>query len=132
MNRVIIVHTLEDAFAALEAAAELNAPVTLQSAPDALSYAGSLYLLHLFAEAKKAFPKTDAVCIADCGGDEADALQAMQAGHENIRLENRETRIADIAAQYGIKVHTGPYEALDLGKAGNTKEACKHWLSGDI
>lgn len=127
--RVIVVHTLEDAFDALEAAAELRKPVVLQSAPDALFYAGSLYLLHLFAEAKKAYPNAEATCIVDCGDAEAEAINAMQTGHKHIRIENPKSKIADIAAQYGIKVHAGPYEALDLAEAGNTKDACKQWLS---
>lgn len=129
MMRVIVVHTLEDALAALEAAAELGKPVTLQSAPDALFYAGGLYLLHLFSEARKAYPDVDATCIIDCDGAGAETLQAMQTGHAHLRIAEPDNRIQDIAAQYGIKVHSGPYEALDLLEAGDTKSACKHWLS---
>lgn len=129
--RVVIVHTLEDAKAALAAAVRLKKTITLQSAPDAVRYAGSLYLFHMFEEARKAYPTADATFILDCSESEADALNAMQVGHKNIRIRNS-NKIQQIAKQYGVKVHAKPYEALDLGKAGNTTEACKKWLSEDV
>ncbi len=111
---------------ALEAASEWGKPVILQSAPDGIFYAGSLYLLHMFEQAQKQFPTTEATFILDCDGAGAEAIAAMSAGHKHIRSDD--TKIRDIAAQHGVTVHSEPYEALDLPQAGDTKDACKQWL----
>jgi len=63
--RVVIVHTLEQASQALGTAAELDQPIDLQTAPDAIFYAGSLYLLRLFEQAKTYHPGVSARCILD-------------------------------------------------------------------
>lgn len=115
--RAVIVYTLEEALAALAAD-----EAVLQSAPSAVEYAGSLYLLHLFAEAKKAYPRSKAIFIVDCGGGEAEALQAMQTGHKHLRMLNPKSRIREIAKARGIKIYSSAYEALDLSQARNTKD----------
>ncbi len=129
---MIIVHTLEHAKAALQTADQLGKPVALQSAPDAIFYAGSLYLLHLFDEAKRKYPKMETTCIVDCTDAEAEAIAAMQTGHTHIRIVNSARKALDIAAQYGITVHTGRYEALDLLTVKDTKVACKRWLGEGV
>lgn len=134
-ERVIIVHTLEHTLAALEAAAELNSPLTLQSAPDAIFYAGSLYLLHMFEQAKKYHPGVSARFIIDCGDAGAEAISVMQMGHKFLRSdappEIRE-KLADIASQLGAQIISGEYEALDLLQARDTKSACLNWLKEEM
>jgi len=133
-ERVIIVHTLAQAMGACETAAALQTPLTLQSAPDAIFYAGSLYLLQLFAQAQAAFPGVKITCILDCSDAGAEAISAMQIGHKHLRSSAApeiKVKLADIAEQMGVMLHDNPYEALDLLTAPDTKDACKKWLERD-
>jgi hypothetical protein len=132
--RVIVIHTLEHAITALEVAAECKKPATLQSAPDAIFYAGGLYLLKLFEQAKKACPDAQATFILNCGEARAEAVSAMQMGHKHIRSNaapDLREKLADIAKQHNVTFHTGPYEALDLVQASDTKTACRDWLQSN-
>jgi len=133
--RVVVVHTLEQATAALAVAAELKKPIVLQSAPDAIFYAGALYLFKMFEQAQKSQPKAEATCILNCGDARAEAISAMQMGHKHIRSnaepELRE-KLANIAESHGITLHTGPYEALDLSTVRNAKTACRAWLENNL
>jgi len=130
--RVIIIHTLEHAVTALATAEELHVPVTLQTAPDAIFYAGPLYLKSLFDEAQHKYPKVKATCILDCGDAGAEAVAAMEAGHKFLRSSAHpeiRAKLASIAAQCGAELVDGEYEALDLLTVRDTKGECKRWLS---
>jgi hypothetical protein len=133
--RIIIVHSLGHALVALESAQAIGCKVTLQSAPDAIYYAGGLYLFELFAQAKASYPKVEADFILDCSDAGAEAIAAMQTGHRLIRSSApapiRE-KLASIAAQCGAVVVEGEYEALDLHGARDTTSACEKWLKGTI
>jgi len=132
--RVVIVHTLEQAAQALEAATELDRPIDLQTAPDAIFYAGSLYLLRMFEQAKAYHPGVSARCILDCGEAGAEAVQAMQMGHKHLRSSappELRAKLADIAGQLGVEMHDKPYETLDLQQVRDTKDACRKWLKGE-
>jgi hypothetical protein len=127
----IIVHTVEQAIDALEVAAELNIPVTLQSAPEAIFYAGSLYLLHMFAFAHNACPSAKARFVIDAADSEAEAIAALQMGHKHLRSsapEEVRTRLADIASQCGAEFITGDFQALDMENINNPKASCRTWL----
>lgn len=135
--RVILVHTLEHACAALEAACDTSLRVTLQSAPAAACYAGSLYLLTLFQKAQARFPAAQARFILDCGEAGAEAVEAMRMGHRAIRSSappELAEKLADIARQLGCEIATGEYSALDPLRRENgrepLKDACKKWLLG--
>ena len=131
LSRVVIVHTAEQVRAALEAASEPYTPIALQSAAGANAYAGSLYLLHMFAQVKADFPKTEATFILDCGDSGADAIAAMEMGHSHIRTsapDTLRTKLEDIAKQYKITLVTSPFDALDLHRVRDAKAACKKWL----
>jgi hypothetical protein len=100
-----IVHSLDDARKALAAG---NAqPVTLQSAPDAILYAGSLYLLTLYTQACAEFPDVKSTFILDCGEHGAQALEAMHIGHKHIRIRaasEMEKKIRSVAEQLGVDI----------------------------
>lgn len=84
-----------------------HVPVTLQSAPDALLYAGALYLLQMYVQEKEAFPEVEARFILDCGKAGAEAVTAMRIGHTHIRTHAPEPlrdKLLDIAAQLGVTV----------------------------
>ncbi len=132
--RVVIAHTPEHMAAALEAAESLKVPLTLQSPPDAIFYAGAAYLLRMFEQAKSQFSNTNVRFILDCADAGAEAISAMQLGHRDIRStapQALRAKLADIAAKHGVQVHSNPYEALDLRSTGDTKDACIKWLKGD-
>ena len=97
----IIVHTIDDVRAALQA----DPSACLQSAPDAIFYAGGLYLLTMFRQAKAEFPGSDAIFILDCADASAEALAAMRMGHSHIRsaaTEPLRAKLSDIAQQSGV------------------------------
>ncbi len=107
MPEPIVVHTLDDARAALKAAAESGQFVTLQSAPDAVLYAGSLYLLTLYRQACAEYPAAGSVFVLDCADAAAQALEAMRIGHTHIRID-AEPIVADklrsAAEQLGVSI----------------------------
>lgn len=130
-RHIIIVHTLKHVDAALGAAEETVKPVTLQSAPKAIFYAGSLYLLHMYEQAKKYHPRVSSRFILDCGDAGAEAIAAIQIGHKFLRSSappEIQEKLADIAHQAGAEMVAGDYEALDLLPLEDTKDACKEWL----
>lgn len=100
-----IVHNLEQAREALKEAAESSENVTLQTAPDAIFYAGSLYLLNMFRQAQEAYPQVKATFILDCGDAGAEVIVAIQQGHKHIKssapLEIRE-KLREIATEHGV------------------------------
>ncbi|MDX1975393.1 MAG: hypothetical protein SFT92_06930 [Rickettsiales bacterium] len=135
MLRVIICHTFEDVIIALEAASELSVELALQSAPDAIFYAGALYLLHMYRHACELFPQVRSRFIVDCADAGAEAIAAMQMGHRYIRSsapDDIQQKLADIAKSYGASLESGPYEALDLRQAKDTKAASVEWLKGNL
>jgi hypothetical protein len=132
--RVTIVHTIEHALTALEAAAETNTSIILQSAPDAIFYAGSLYLLHMFEEARRHYPDVRATCIIDCADASGEAIAAMQMGHRHMRSsapDELRDQLAGIARENDIAFYTEPFEALDLLYARDPRKACREWLKSN-
>ena len=130
-TRVIIVHTLEHCLTALDTAEKLKVRVTLQSAMDAIHYAGALYLKHMFDQAREQSPKAEVCFILDCANSGAEAIEAIRAGHTHLRssaLPEIREKLADIAEQSGVVLYNGEYESLDLNFASDTKSACEKWL----
>jgi len=131
LARVVIVHTPDHVRAALEAASEPHTPITLQSAPHATAYAGSLYLKHMFTQVKMDFPQVDAIFILDCGDNGAESVAAMEMGHTHIRSSAPgalRTKLEDIAKQHHVTVAPPSFESLDLHMLRDAKAACKKWL----
>jgi hypothetical protein len=92
-----VVHHLEQARAALAAAAELGYPIELRSAAGAAGYAGVGYL--------KAFG--DAVgheLLIDCGDDAGLVMAALRTGCRRVAFSGSQElgrRLADMAQQLG-------------------------------
>lgn len=131
-GRLIVVHHFDHVVAALEAAQEAGVPVVLQSAPEAIFYAGNLFLKHMFMQAKAQFPGVEAHFIVDCGDAGAEALGAIAMGHTHLRSSAEPeiyAKIADAAEQYGVTMVSGEPEILDLRPARVPKEACLAFLS---
>lgn len=116
---VIIVHSLDQAVAALKAAARAGRPVVLVSAPEAGIYAGPGWFRALVEAAREAVPDARFSAILDCGDQAGAALAAIRAQIEQVIFTGRAEvarRLADIARQHGVRLEiTRPAAVLDLG-----------------
>lgn len=131
-GRVVIVHSLEHARAAVAAAAALGVPVTLLSAPGAAAYAGAGWFLKVVARALGEHPQVRAAAVLDCGGAPGHALGALRQGLRAIRFTGppaTTARIAAIARQYGAVLYKGSGPALDLLTEPDPQAACRKWLA---
>jgi len=133
-ERPIIVHSLEDAEAALAAAADLGVPVTLRSAPGAARYLGATVFRDMISEAAKPYSGLSVTAVFDCGGDPGLALGALRHGLKAVRIDSAADvrgKIADIAAQSGARVDfddEDSIEALDLLDLDDPEAAVRAWL----
>jgi hypothetical protein len=130
---VIIVHSLDQAVAALKAAARAGRSIVLSSAPDAGIYAGPGWFGAVVAAAREAVPDARFSAILDCGDQAGAALAAIRAQIERViftGLEDVASRLADIARQHGVRLETTrPAAVLDLSaeffaSAENVEQRC--------
>ena len=116
---IIIVHSLDHAVAALEAAAAAGREVVIASAPAAALYAGAMWFGALVEAASAAVPAARFTALFDCGEDAGAAMAAIRTGISGIVFTGRADvarRLAAIAAQGGaILLAERPAAALDLG-----------------
>ena len=130
----IIVHSLEQARAAVAAAAELNVAVTLVSAAGAGGYAGPLWFTALVDAARHDHPDIAVAAVLDCADEAGTALAALRAGIKQVRFTGPEpvrARLAEIAAQLGAIIESGAGEgALDLLDARDPAGAARAFLAG--
>ena len=135
MSRRIIVHSLEQARAAVAAAAALGRPVILESAAGAGGYAGPLWFKALIEAAKIGHPAIDMTAVLDCGDEAGTVLAALRAGIKRVRFTGPAAtaeRLAAIAGQMDATIESGAAEAaLDLLDVGDPDTACRAFLAGN-
>ncbi len=124
--RQVVIHDLEQARAALEAAAELGVAIELRSAPDAAAYAGVGYLKALGELAGQALR-------IDCGDDAGLVMAALRTGCRKLAFSGPASlaeRLADMAVQQGADVRheSRPPACLDLAPDADAGQACRAWL----
>jgi hypothetical protein len=132
-EKAVIVHSLEQARAALAAAADLGVPVTLASAPGASAYVGPAWFRELVALAAAEVPEADFEAVIDCADRPGDVLLALRLGFARVRFTGKTAvarKLAAIAGQSGAALVTGRQRALDLRGAAEPAEACRTWLAG--
>jgi hypothetical protein len=91
----VVVHHLEQARAALAAAAEVGCAIQLRSAPGAAGYAGVGYLKALGEQAGQEL-------VIDCGDDAGLVMAALRTGCRRLVFSGSEEvgrRLADMAEQ---------------------------------
>jgi fructose/tagatose bisphosphate aldolase len=135
MTSAIIIHGLDDARAALQAARELRQPVTVISAPGGGSYAGPGWFNAVIARARGEFPDVPVTAILDCDDAPGHVLGALRAGVKAVRFTGRAdvaAKLAEIAAALDAAVITNDIETLDLRAHRDPVAACKAWLSGHV
>ena len=115
----IVVHDLDQAVGALRAAAAAGVPVTLWSAPGAVSYAGLGLLGAVFEQAGEAVPEAVHDVVVDCRGSAVLAHEALSRGFAGVAFTGRgamrKTLQAIAEGQSGRLITIGPARgALDL------------------
>jgi len=114
----LVVHSLDHATAALQAAAAMDRDIVLLSAAGAALYAGAGWWRALIEAARDAVPAAKFAAILDCGNDAGAAQAAFRAGVETVIFTGRAAvaeRLATIAAACGSRLLTAaPQPALDL------------------
>lgn len=131
-GRAIIVHSLEDARAALAAAAALGVPVTLASAPGAAGYLGALWFREMIALAAAERPEVQVSALIDCGDKPGHVMAALRQGMKTIRFTGPKATaktLAALADRYGAEIVTAPVEACDLLDEPRPEAACRAWLA---
>jgi len=135
-TRVIVIHSLQHARAALAAAVQCRIAVTLLSAEGAAGNAGPLWFVELVKAAEEEFPNAKFSAILDCGDAPGYALAALRAGCKSICFRGKPAvaaKIKAIARHYGATLCTGKTansgKALDLSGQTDPVTACRRWLS---
>jgi hypothetical protein len=131
--RRIIIHSLADARAALQAAHELGVPLELASAVGAGGYAGAMWFKALITAAREDFPAVPVTAVLDCADEPGTTLNALRHGLKRVRfVGGAQTlkRLRDIALQLNAEIETGrPPAALDLLHERDPEGACREYLS---
>lgn len=132
----IVVHSLDDAIAALRAAKACNTAILLASAPAAAGFAGPAWFHELAQQAAAAVPGAEFIAVLDCADAPGHALAAIRTGVAAIAIDLADTRRAplpDIAAQAGVAIIAIDYaNAFDMQNTASRDEdresACRTWL----
>ena len=135
-ERVIIIHSLEQAVTALKAARELGLPVTLASPPGAAAYTGALWFREVVKQAEREVPQAEVSSILDCGDKPGLVMAAFRQGVLRVRFTGPKAAADKLRAIAEAESHhliTGPLEALDLLDVADKAQACRDWLKqGDL
>ena len=129
----MIVHTLNQAKAALAAAGACDVYITMRTSPGATYYMGLTGLKAVFEEAKETYPKVKHAVVVDCGFDAALAHRAMVMGFKQISFsgtKGMKIKLSKIGAQLSAKLVSPriPSNAVDLSYTRQPKKACILYL----
>lgn len=130
-GQFVIVHSLDHARAALAAAAALDLPVTLASAPGAAGTVGPGWFQEVVAQARADFPQVAASAVIDCADKPGHVLAALRLGLERVRFTGEPAvaaKLSAIAEDHGAELVTGDLPALDLRGQPRPEQACRDWL----
>ncbi|HYC05461.1 MAG TPA: hypothetical protein VED40_19375 [Azospirillaceae bacterium] len=131
MTRPILVHSLDDALAALEAAGD--GAVTLASAPGAAGFAGVSWWCAVKFRATERFPRAEATFMLDCGDAPGHVLGALRGGLTDLIFTGTGPERSALEAMAGLmraRLHDRPAESLDLRGVRDPVSACRDWLYG--
>ncbi len=131
-DRVIIIHSLDHARAAVAAAAAAGCPVTIASAPGAAAYVGALWFATVVALAAAEHPGVQVSAMLDCGAAPGHVLAAFRQGIRRVRFTGPAAvaeKLAAIGKRRGAEVVRGRLTALDLLDADDPAAACRRWLN---
>ena len=106
---VIVIHSLDQAVAALRVAARSGHEIVLSSAADAGGYMGPGWFGALVTAAREAVPAARFAAFLDCGDSVGAALAAIRAEVEGVTFTgppDAARRLADIAREHGVRFET--------------------------
>ena len=81
------VNNMEQVWAIMEAAAELDAPVIMQASAGARKYAGEAFLRHQILAALEAYPNIPVVMHQDHGQSPAVCMSAIRSGFSSVMMD---------------------------------------------
>lgn len=130
-DRLIVVHSKEHVYDALDVAHELRAPVILQSYENAVFSVGIPYLKSIQLSAVKRFDDVSFTFIFDCQDDSGAVLAALRQGCTHIRFSGKPEafkKLSDIAEAQKATLINRPFESLDLLYHQDPRLMCRAWL----
>ena len=128
----IIVHSLEQALAAADAAAALNAPLVLRSAAGAGATFGVGWFAALAQIVAERHPLLSAIFVLDCADEAGTAQGALRRGLKRIRFSGPPevaAKLSAIASAQGAVLDDDPRPVLDLLGRTDCAAACTIWLA---
>lgn len=130
----VLVHGLDDALAAAEAAAVRGMALVLVSAPGAGGYAGGGWWRALVETVREASPGLAVTAVLDCGDEAGRVLAALRAGVTDVCFHGPEVvtaRLRAIATQSGAALWTTLPSAFDPRGERDKVGAIAQWLDPD-
>ncbi len=131
--KAVIVRSLGEARAVIEAARAAGCPVALRSAPGAAARAGAGWFAAIEAILRDEFPDVAFTASLDCGAAPGHALGALREGVGLIRLDAPapvRRKVARIAEKAGARLDTDRSPALDLAGHDEPAGTLASWLGG--
>jgi fructose-bisphosphate aldolase class II len=98
------VNNMEQVWAIMEAAAELDAPVIMQASAGARKYAGEAFLRHQILAALEAYPNIPVVMHQDHGQSPAVCMSAIRSGFSSVMMDGSLTEDGKTPASYEYNV----------------------------
>jgi fructose-bisphosphate aldolase class II len=95
---------MEQVWAIMEAAAELDAPVIMQASAGARKYAGEAFLRHQILAALEAYPNIPVVMHQDHGQSPAVCMSAIRSGFSSVMMDGSLTEDGKTPASYEYNV----------------------------
>jgi len=100
------VNNMEQVWAIMEAAAEVNAPVIMQASAGARKYAGEPFLRHQILAALEAYPHIPIVMHQDHGQSPAVCMAAIRSGFSSVMMDGSLMADGKSVASYEYNVET--------------------------
>jgi fructose/tagatose bisphosphate aldolase len=132
LPRAVVVHHLDHALAALQAAERAGAGVLLLSPEGFAGYGGAGLFAAIVADASRQHPSVPVLAMLDCAESPGLALSAFRIGIRAVRLGARPSarrRVAAIAQKLGATVRAERPPALDLLDVSDIETACRVWFA---
>jgi hypothetical protein len=130
LSKEIVVHSLDHARAALDAAAGMKRSLTVASAPGAAMQAGPAWFKAVIDEARAAHPDVALTAILDCGGEPGAVMAGLRAGLKYFRFSGPAAVRAKLVAM-GAAFAEPAEMVLDLREARRPEAALRDFLGRD-
>ncbi len=98
------VNNMEQVWAIMEAAAQLDAPVIMQASAGARKYAGEAFLRHQILAALEAYPQIPVVMHQDHGQSPAVCMAAIKSGFSSVMMDGSLEADGKTVASYEYNV----------------------------